>query len=272
MLKISELPSPAIAGVIRSKTKNQAIAGIKNCVYDGATMIDLHLSCLENADVQTLRDIFASTRLPVLALNYNQKCDWSDAGYTEEQRVHSFFTAVEAGAAGVDMQGHTFEQQSKNGFHGEDKYSFTHGNPREIVTDECVIEKQCAFIEEIHARGAQVLLSCHPGIFLNAETVTELALFLEKRNPDIIKIVSIAETEEQLIESFKSMLFLKKHVKTKVSYHAAGICGRLSRLINPVLGGHIAFCVDRFGENSTMEQLDLKTAATVIESLKKMQY
>ena len=97
MLKISELPSPAIAGVIRAKTKNQAIAGIKNCVYDGATMIDLHLSCLENANVQTLRDIFASTRLPVLALNYNQKCDWSDAGYTEEQRVHSLFTAVEAG-------------------------------------------------------------------------------------------------------------------------------------------------------------------------------
>ena len=165
MLKISELPSPAIAGVIRAKTKNQAIAGIKNCVYDGATMIDLHLSCLENADVQTLRDIFASTRLPVLALNYNQKCDWSDAGYTEEQRVHSFFTAVESGAAGVDMQGYTFEPQSKNGFHGEDKYSFTHGNPKEIVTDESVIEKQCAFIEEIHARGAQVLLSCHPGIF-----------------------------------------------------------------------------------------------------------
>ena len=117
-----------------------------------------------------------------------------------------------------------------------------------------------------------MLLSCHPGIPLNAEAVTELALFLERRNPDIIKIVSIAETEEQLIESFKSMLFLKKHVKTKVSYHAAGICGRLSRLINPVLGGHIAFCVDRFDENSTMEQLDLKTAATVIESLKKMQY
>ena len=91
MLKISELPSPAIAGVIRAKTKNQAIAGIKNCVYDGATMIDLHLSCLENANAQTLRDIFASTRLPVLALNYNQKCDCSDAGYTEEHRVHSFF-------------------------------------------------------------------------------------------------------------------------------------------------------------------------------------
>lgn len=76
-----------------------------------------------------------------------------------------FFSAVEAGAAGVDMQGYTFEPQSKNGFHGEDKYSFTHGNPKEIVTDESVIEKQCAFIEGIHARGAQVLLSCHPGIF-----------------------------------------------------------------------------------------------------------
>ena len=71
MKKISEISAPAIAGVIREKTSTAAIAEIKNCMYDGADMIDLHLSCLETDDVDTLRRIANSTKLPILALNYN---------------------------------------------------------------------------------------------------------------------------------------------------------------------------------------------------------
>ena len=44
----------------------------------------------------------------------------------------------------------------------------------------------------------------------------------------------------------------------------------LSRIINPLLGGQIAFCVDRYDEGSTMEQIDLKTAAAVVENMKKL--
>ena len=105
---------------------------------------------------------------------------------------------------------------------------------------------------------------------MNCEQVVDLALFLEKRNPDIIKIVTIANTDEELIESLKTMLALKKVIKTPVSYHAAGAKGRLSRVINPVLGGQIAFCVDRYTDSSTMEQLELSTVKTVIEGLKKI--
>ena len=61
-----------------------------------------------------------------------------------------------------------------------------------------------------------------------------------------------------------------KEVKTPVSYHANGKEGSLSRIINPILGGQIIFCVDRFSQSSTMEQLDLKTAKTVIENIKKI--
>jgi len=98
--------------------------------------------------------------------------------------------------------------------------------------------------------------------------VVELALFLEKRNPDIIKIVTPAPDEDALIESMKAMIALKEEVKTPVSYHASGKAGALSRIVNPVLGGHMVFCVDRFGENSTLEQLDLRTAKSAIENLK----
>ena len=268
--KISKLPAPVLAGVVREKTRASAIAEIKNCLYDGAGMIDLHISCLENADTYTLRAIISSSKLPVLALNYNKTCNWEDAGFSEEGRVDSFFRAVSAGAAGIDLQGYTFHRPSRDNFCGEDKYSFTKGNPKEVVTDEGIISKQCELIEKVHSNGAEVLLSCHPGIPMNCEQVVELALFLEKRNPDIIKIVTIATNEDELLESFKTMVALKKELKTPVSYHAGGQAGSLSRIINPVLGGHMIFCVDRFSESSTMEQLDLKTVKAVVDNMKKI--
>lgn len=270
MKVLSNLPTPVLAGVVREKTAKAAIAEIKNCMYDGAGMIDLHMSCLESADANQLREIINSSKLPVLALNYDKTYDWQDAGFSEEERAESFMRAVEAGAAGIDMQGYTFHLPSKDNFCGNDEYSFTRGNPKEIVTDEFIISKQCDFIEKIHSKGAEVLLSCHPGISMNCQQVVELSLFLEKRNPDIIKIVTAATSEDELVESFKTMVALKKEVKTPVSYHANGKAGSLSRIINPLLGGHIIFCVDRFNEGSTMEQLDLKTVKAAIDNLKKI--
>ena len=269
MKKLSEISAPAIAGVIREKNAAAAIAEIKNCMYDGADMIDLHLSCLETDDVNTLRRIVNSTKLPILALNYNRTVNWEACDLAEEERVESFLRSVEAGVAGVDMQGYTFHVPSIEGFCGEDKYSFTKGNPREVVTAEVIVSKQCEFIEKVHGKGAEVLLSCHPGIAMNSTQVVELALFLEKRNPDIIKIVTSASNEDEMVESIKTMLLLKKEVKTPVSYHANGKFGGLTRIINPALGGQIAFCVDRFSESSTLEQLDLKTTKVVIDNLQK---
>ncbi len=270
MIKISQLPSPVIAGVVREKTATQAIAEIKNSLYSGAGMIDLHMSCLDNRDDDTLKRIFSSTDLPILALNYNKKTDWIDCGFTEDERAELFLKSIDCGADGIDMQGYTFDAKSKDGFFGEDKYSFTKGNPKEVVTDEGIISKQCELIEKVHHKGAEVLLSCHPAIPMNSTQVVELALFLEKRNPDIIKIVTIAENDDNLIESFKAMKLLKKEVKTAVTYHAGGKAGSLSRIINPILGGHMIFTADRFSETSTMEQLDLRTVKAIVDNMKKI--
>lgn len=270
MRRLSTLPAPALAGVVKEKSVSGAIAEIKNCLYDGADMIDLHLSCLECLDVERLKKIIGSSRLPVLALNYNHTYEGENAGFTEEERIGSLLSAVEAGAAGIDMQGYTYDLPSKTAFAGEDKYSFTKGNPKEIVTDENIISRQSALIEQVHAMGAEVLLSCHPGIPMSCEQVIELALYFEKRKPDIIKIVTRADNEEELLESIKTMMHLKKEVKTPVSYHANGTAGMLSRILNPVLGGQIAFCVDHYTAASTMEQIDLRTAKTIVEGMKKI--
>ena len=268
--KLSQLNAPALAGVVKEKSAKAAIAEVNNCIYDGADMIDLHLSCLENTEIDELRRIITFSKLPVLALNYNTTYEGKNAGYSEDDRAELFLRAVEAGAAGIDIQGYTFHLPSKKEFCGEDKYSFTKGNPKEIVTDEKIISKQCELIERVHSMGAEVLLSCHPGIPMTSEQIVDLALFLEKRNPDIIKIVTRADSEEDLAESIRTMLMLKKEVKTPITYHANGKAGMLSRIINPLLGGQIVFCVDRYTEASVMEQIDLRTTAAIVENMKKI--
>ena len=130
--KLSQLTSPVLAGVVREKCIRGAIAEIKNCMYDGAMMIDLHLSCLDNTDIDSLTRIIESSSLPVLALNYNNTYEWGAANFSEDERVESLLRAVEAGAAGIDMQSYTFHSPSKTSFFGEDKYSFTKGNPKEM--------------------------------------------------------------------------------------------------------------------------------------------
>lgn len=270
-IKLSKLKSPVLAGVVREQTARSAIAEIINCSYDGAGMIDLHLSALEKTDTDTLRTIIDASPLPVLALNYNQTYNHENAGFDdEEERMASMIRAIEAGAAGLDMQGYTFDTKSKDNFCGEDKYSFTKGNPKEIVTDEKIISKQCELIEKVHSMGAEVLLSCHPGIAMNTEQIVDLALFMEKRNPDIIKIVSIANNEDEMIESLKAMIALKREVKTPVTYHAGGKAGNLSRIVNPILGSHMLFCIDTFNAGSNIQQPCLRAVKPIMDNMERI--
>ena len=52
---LAKLPAPALAGVVREATAAAAMAEIRNCVYSGADMIDLHLSCLEDPSVAEVK-------------------------------------------------------------------------------------------------------------------------------------------------------------------------------------------------------------------------
>ena len=269
-MKLSQIPAPAVAGCVREMTTRAAIAEIKNCYYDGADMIDLHITCLEDMGIDNLKKVISSTKLPVLALNYNQRYDRTKLGMTEEERVESLLRAVEAGAAGIDLQGYTYHAPSESGFYGENKYSFTENSPKEVVTDPAIIEKQCALIEKVHAMGAEVLLSCHPGVVMNTEQVVDLVRFLKERNPDIIKIVTKAVTPADCDEAIRTMTVLKREFDFPISYHANGKAGVPSRLINPLLGGQIAFCIDRYNEGSTMEQLDLRTVRAAVDNARKV--
>lgn len=271
----AKVSSPMLAGVIKERTPGNARAQIRNSEYHGATGIDLHLSCFEPEfrNAESIKTIVDSARVPVLALNYNLSYDKGFYEDDEESRTNLLLEAIKAGAAAADIQGYTFDLQSKTGFREEYShlgYSFIKGNPKEIVVDIKVIDKQMEFIEKVHHMGAEVLLSNHPGIPMTCEQVVELALFVEKRKPDIIKIVTTADTDEEMVEAFKTMVTLKKEVKTPVSYHCSGSKGALTRVVNPVLGGFMCFCNDSFAHNSDLSQPTIETAKIIIDNIKKI--
>lgn len=269
----ANLESPVIACVIREKSPSSAIASIRNAEINGAAAFDLHLSCLEDKykNEDNIRRIVNSTKKPMLGLNYNQAYDWTYIETTEKERIDLLMTAAKAGIAAVDIQGYTYDLPSKNGYMGSADFSFTKGNPKEIITDEKIIEKQIALIEEFHKMGTEVLLSTHPYIPMNCQQVIDLAKFLEKRNPDIIKIITLCENDKQMIEAFKTMVELKKVITDrKIHFHCCGEAGKLTRIINPVLGAYLTFCTDTFTESSNLEQPHLKTTADVINGIKKL--
>ena len=61
----ADLKAPVLAGVVRETTTRGAIAQIKNCLYDGADMIDLHMSTLEDSSVESLKKIERPFTLPI---------------------------------------------------------------------------------------------------------------------------------------------------------------------------------------------------------------
>lgn len=272
----AKVPAPMLAGVVKEKTPETAISEILNYYQLGATGIDLHLSCLadEYKNVESIKRIVDVSPLPILALNYNQSYEGPIYEADDEAKTELLLKGIEAGAAACDIQGYTFDLPSKTAFREEFSglgYSFIKDSPKEVVVDEKVIARQTEFIDKVHSLGAEVLLSNHVGVFMTAEQLCDFAAFLEKRNPDIIKIVANADTEEELAEAFRAMLMLKKEIKTPVSYHCNGKFGKLTRVVNPVLGGFMCFCNRQYSRNTANAQPLITTAKAAIDNMKKVE-
>lgn len=261
--KFAASATPHIIGVVRERTPAAALQKIRAYEAHGATAIDLHLSCLDDEykTVPAMRRIAEGTKLPILALNYSLRYDWTPIDETEEERAELLLKGLEAGIEAVDLLGYSFDVSSKTGYRGEREYSFTKGNPLEIVTDERIIKRQQQFIDRVHGMGKEVLISTHPDIPMTGDQVIDLVLFLAERNPDIIKIVTRCNTEEELVEAYDTMRRLKQlNLRQKISFHACGTMGQTTRLINPVLGSYMCFCTMADDEHRNKEQLDIRTA------------
>lgn len=95
-------------------------------------------------------------------------------------------------------------------------HSFAPVNSLKKRTDKDAVKKQKAFIKLIHDMSKEVLMSSHiiydnTFKFVPKEKVLEVALEQESRGADIAKIVSNADTEEELLENFEAITLCKKN-------------------------------------------------------------
>lgn len=269
-------PEPLLIGVIKEETVKGSAAAIRQAALNGATAIDLHLSVLDPSEVtvEQLRPAFACTDLPVMALQYNMDYMGRKLSATHEERMQQLMTAVEAGAACVDIQGYTFSpgdtRDSMDPAKVEEGMSFVAKLPKEITLDPETIEKQKEMIRKFHEKGADVLMSCHINVNLNCQEMVDMVRFLLERDMDVVKVVGVCDTDEELAEYFKTVLTLKNTFPGKdIHYHCNGKKGPLTRALGPMLGSYLMFCNDGYTPASDLNQLHLSTMTQVWNLLKR---
>ncbi len=261
--KFSEAGSPIVIGVLKEATADATVSTVAACEAEGANAFDLHVSLLEgeNREREALERIFGEAQSPILAVHYNNLPKGITQKNSDEERIAELTRAVEYGAAGIDMQGYTFCKSPLATLEGKDakKYPFITASPREVVLDAEVIDRQKRAIDKIHSLGGEVLMSCHTKVFLDTEQIVSLALEMESRGVDIVKLVTPVNTKEEVLTALQSVMELKANLKyAKAHYHCSGRLGRITRYIAPYFGASIVFATDHYNERADKEQLLIK--------------
>lgn len=259
----TSLPQPFICGVIRDADPANAIATIKNSEYDGAQAFLLYLSGMDRRyrNVQDLRKIMSATTRPILVLNYREN------GYQpDEERVEELLASVEAGAAAVDIPADTFDPNPAD-WMGGTRVDPLDTQPRELSMDPAVIEKQRRLIKQVQDMGAEVLLSSHTRIVMTGDAVVAHAREMEARGPDMIKIVSACLNEDHLIEAFRTTVLLKRAIQHPFLFMCHGVNGKLTRVVNPMLGSMFVLCNQRYSAQTLHEQPLIHAMRSVFQNV-----
>ena len=189
---------------------------------------------VEYRNEKTYRELFAYTDLPIYVTNYRNH--FSNIGKSDDVLAAELVELAECGATLCDVMGDYFDACEG-----------------ELTMNEDAIKKQIRLIDELHGRGAEVLMSSHVLKFTPAERVLEIALEHERRGADICKIVTDAENTEQQIENLRIINLLKENLKIPFLFLAGGEC-RILRRIGGSLGCCMYLCVHEYDELATKSQ------------------
>lgn len=228
---------PILVGSIRQPTVSDAIADIKNCEHDGADAFILHIHLMEEEyhTFDSFKQIADRTPLPIMAINY-----LNGNGQTDEEKTAVQKEAVKAGFACMDMRANTFDRDSRSGLTGC-KAAFAAANPKEISMRPETIEKQKQTIHEFHEMGSEVLMSAHVDVELSEEQAISLALEIESRGVDIVKIITACHSYEHALHMLNTNVALKKHLKVPFLYGCSGYHGKMLRPLSPLFGSMLVF-------------------------------
>lgn len=228
MIKASflNIQRPLLTVMVNETTCNGDRAIIANALYHGAEAFCIQLELLQPAERTTdkLKELFdACEGKPIYITAYR-------AGMDDNECAELLMRGLQAGATLCDVMGDLY-----------------HPEPHELTYDKLAVTKQMALIDMIRERGGEVLMSSHLHAYLEPEQVMEYALAQQARGADIVKIVSEAHTEEQMMANINLAYRMKCELKRPFLFLNSGKYGSLLRQIGPAFGVCMYLCADSYG-------------------------
>lgn len=238
---------PMLTCMVQADNPDRVKELISLSVPEGAEAFGMQFCRMkaEYRNKETYRELFEFAKpYPVYVTNYR---DGENKGKSDETLAEELLELADCGATLCDVMGDYFDR--------------TEG---ELTMNGEAVQKQMKLIDELHKRGAEVLMSSHVLKYTTAERVLEIAREHQKRGADICKIVTRADDMEQQIENLRIITLLKKELKIPFLFLCGGEC-RILRRIGAKVGSCMTLCVHEYDALATHSQPLLRNVKAIKE-------
>lgn len=243
-------PRPIMVTMLKSVTVDDLLVEIKDALEVGTDSFGFQMETLEPEfrTPEYLKMIYSAMGdKPCYTTNYF-RFNENNGVYTDDMLTDELFVALKNGAKLIDIRGDLFD-----------------ANEVELTENPEAVAKQKKVIKNIHELGGEVLMSSHLMRYADKEEVLKIALAQQERGADIAKIVTNADSEDELISNFEILLELKKQLKIEVLFLCNGTHCKTHRLLGPTVTGGMYLCVLDTSKNNS-SQPNMSDAKRVIRA------
>lgn len=107
--------------------------------------------------------------------------------------------------------------------------------------DQDAIDRQREEIGAIQDLGGEVQLTAHTRTHLSPEQALEISTAFERRGADMVKVVGVDTSWEDLLETLKATVLLDRELDIPFIMMSHGEHGVLGRYVAPFLGSMLCF-------------------------------
>jgi 3-dehydroquinate dehydratase len=243
-----EYDKATLTVMVQADNPDRIKALIDQSLPNGAEAFGMQFERLEPEyrNKEVYKELFSYVDKPIYVTNYRKG---ENEGKSDEILAEELLELADCGATLCDIMGDLFDKQ-----------------PDEVALDDKAIQKQMKLIDDLHKKGAEVLISSHIYTYTPAERVLEIALEHQRRGADISKIVTGADTMEQQLENLKIINLLKEKLEIPFLFLATGEC-QILRRIGGELGNCMYLCVHEYDEFVTPAQPLLKNVKVIRDNI-----
>lgn len=241
MAIFSDTSYPKLTAMFGTKTLDELIANVKTAAEQGAEAFCILSEALEPEykNEESFKRLFdAMGDRPAYVTNYIRGN--SDQNLSDDVLAEQLINIAKWGGKLIDVRTDMFCRSSD-----------------EVTRDSAAVRKQKELISELHALGAEVLMSTHIFEYRSPDNVLEIMELQRDRGVDISKVVTAVNSQKELDDAFRTNFLLKEKLNLPFLYLVGGTYCRRHRLLGPVLGSCMYLCLENSrtdGPQPTIEE------------------